>query len=211
MTLDYSALRLFLEIVSTAQMPSSATNFVSALEVAEQAFNALDSEEQENPTASTAARVLLMISDGENHEQDYEDALNTLTDTQATVYTLGIGTTTGTTIPLYEPGTSELVGYKRDRQGKVVTTVLQREALQQIAAQGGGSYYQIDRGNSGIDAFLARIDELEQGEFSSQEYADFKDQYQWLAALGLIILILSWFIPTYSSNRDTVKSLKVSG
>ena len=137
MTLDYSALRLFLDIVSTDQMPTSATDFASALEVAEQAFNALDSEEQENPISSTATRVLLIISDGEDHEQEYEDALNTLTDAQVSIYTLGIGTTAGTTIPLYEAGTGELVGYKRDRQGKVVTTALQREALQQIAAQGG--------------------------------------------------------------------------
>ena len=201
MTLDYSALRLFLEIVSTDQMPSSATDFASALEVAEQAFSALDSEEQENPSASTAARVLLIISDGEDHEQEYEDALKSLTDSQVSIYTLGIGTTAGTTIPLYEEGTGALVGYKRDRQGQVVTTALQREALQKIASQGGGSYYQIDRGNSGIDAFLARVDELEQGEFSSQEYADFKDQYQWLAGVGLLLFLLAWIIPGFSKKQ----------
>ena len=201
MTLDYSALRLFLEIVSTDQMPSSATDFASALEVAEQAFSALDSEEQENPSASTAARVLLIIYDGEDHEQEYEDALTSLTDSQVAIYTLGIGTAAGTTIPLYEEGTGALVGYKRDRQGQVVTTALQREALQEIASQGGGSYYQIDRGNSGIDAFLARVDELEQGEFSSQEYADFKDQYQWLAGLGLLLFLLAWIIPGFSKKQ----------
>jgi Ca-activated chloride channel family protein len=201
MTLDYSALRLFLEIVSTDQMPSSATVFASALEVAEQAFSALDSEEQENPSASTAARVLLIISDGEDHEQEYQDALKSLTDSQVSIYTLGIGTTTGTTIPLYEEGTGALVGYKRDRQGQVVTTALQRDVLQKIASQGGGSYYQIDRGNSGIDAFLARVDELEQGEFSSQEYADFKDQYQWLAGLGLVLFLLAWIIPGFSKKQ----------
>jgi Ca-activated chloride channel family protein len=201
MTLDYSALRLFLEIVSTDQMPSSATDFASALEVAEQAFSALDSEEQENPMANTAARVLLIISDGEDHEQEYQDALKSLTDSQVSIYTLGIGTTAGTTIPLYEEGMGALVGYKRDRQGQVVTTSLQRDALQKIASQGGGSYYQIDRGNSGIDAFLARVDELEQGEFSSQEYADFKDQYQWLAGVGLLLFLLAWMIPGFSKKQ----------
>ncbi len=211
MTLDYSALRLFLEIVSTDQMPSSATDFASALEVAEQAFNSLDSEEQKNQSAITAARVLLIISDGEDHEQKYNDVLNTLTDAQVYIYTLGIGTTAGTTIPLYEQGTGEYMGYKRDRQGKVVTTALQREVLQQMAAQGGGSYYQIDRGNSGIDAFLARVEELEQGEFSSQEYADFKDQYQWPAAFGLILLLLSWLLPAYSATKHPPEFLNIPG
>lgn len=202
MTLDYSALRLFLDIVSTDQMPSSATDFTSALEVAEQAFNTLDSEKQENPSATTAARVLLIISDGEDHQQEYSDELNTLIDAQVSIYTLGIGTISGTTIPLYEEDTGELIGYKRDRQGKVVTTVLQHEALQQMAAQGGGSYYQIDSGNSGIDAFLARVNELEQGEFSSQEYTDFKDQYQWLASLGFVFFILGWLIPSYTKSKN---------
>ena len=201
MTLDYSALRLFLEIVSTDQMPSSATDFASALEITEQAFSALDSEEQENPMTNTAARVLLIISDGENHEQEYEAALKSLTDSQVSIYTLGIGTAAGTTIPLYEERTGALIGYKRDRLGQVVTTALQREALQEIASQGGGSYYQIDRGNSGIDAFLARVDELEQGEFSSQEYADFKDQYQWLAGVGLLLFLLAWIIPSFSKKQ----------
>ena len=51
---------------------------------------------EENPISSTATRVLLIISDGEDHEQEYEDALNTLTDAQVSIYTLGIGTTAGT-------------------------------------------------------------------------------------------------------------------
>ena len=172
------------------------------MEVAEQAFNALDSKEQGNPRATTAARVLLIISDGEDHQQEYSDELNTLTDAQVSIYTLGIGTAAGTTIPLYEEGTGKLIGYKRDRQGKVVTTALQREALQQLAAQGGGSYYQIDSGNSSIDAFLARVNELEQGEFSTQEYADFKDQYQWLASLGLFFFLIGWLIPSYTKQKN---------
>ena len=155
--------------------------------------------------------MLLIISDGEDHALETEDSLKTLPDDKLSIYTLGIGTSAGTRIPLYEAGTGELVGYKRDRQGKVVVTALQREALQQIAAQGGGSYYQIDRGNSGIDAFIARVDELEKGEFSSQEYADFKDQYQWLASFGLLLLLLAWFIPTYSVKKHSIESLKVSG
>ena len=79
MTLDYSALRLFLDIVSTDQMPSSATDFAAALDIASQAFSTLGSEntEQNNP-ASSASRVLLIISDGEDHEQEFSDPLKKL-------------------------------------------------------------------------------------------------------------------------------------
>lgn len=191
MTLDYSALRLFLEIVDTDQMPSSATDFKAAMETAKEAFESLE----EN--ATEAAQVLLIISDGEDHGQSYDEALNELINTSISVYTLGIGTAEGTTIPLYEQQSGQLVGYKRDREGKVVTTSLQRDVLRQIASKGNGNYYEIERGNDGIDAFLARVDELEKGEFSSQEYADFKNQYQWMGALGLLCFVCSVMIPGY--------------
>jgi Ca-activated chloride channel family protein len=192
MTLDYSALLLFLEIVDTDQMPSSATDFKAAMETSFAAFDALE----ENDNSTEAAKVLLIISDGEDHGQSFEDALNDLIDANVRVYTLGIGTAGGTTIPLYDDSDGQLIGYKRDREGRVVTTMLQSTVLREIATKGNGSYYSIERGIDGIDAFLARVDELEKGEFSSQEYADFKNQYQWIAALGLLCFLVSVLFPS---------------
>ncbi|MEQ8523491.1 VWA domain-containing protein [Gracilimonas sp.] len=196
MTLDYSALRLFLDIADTEQMPSSATDFKSAMETALEAFNALE----EN--ATEAAKVLLIISDGEDHGQSYEEALTALVGEDISVYTLGVGTTDGTTIPLYEEGTDELIGYKRDSDGRVVTTVLQPQKLRSIANSANGEYYSIERGNDGIDSFLARMDELEKGEFASQEYADYKNQYQWMGALALLFLFIYVLVPSYSGSSS---------
>ncbi|WP_103665295.1 VWA domain-containing protein [Gracilimonas amylolytica] len=194
MTMDYSALRLFLDIADTEQMPSSATAFKPALETALEAFQSLE----ENGTE--ASKVLLIISDGEDHGETYEDALNSLTNENILVYTVGVGTTEGTTIPLYEEGTGDLIGYKRDNQGQVVTTKLQSQILRNIAREGKGEYYSIERGNDGIDAFLARMDELEKGEFASQEYADYKNQYQWMGALALLLLLTSVMLPSARSH-----------
>jgi Ca-activated chloride channel family protein len=194
MTLDYSALLLFLEIVDTDQMPSSATDFKAAMETSLAAFESLEE------TATEAAKVLLIISDGEDHGQSYSEALENLIESNVSIYTLGIGTQEGTTIPLYEEESGQLVGYKRDREGRVVTTSLQNTTLRDIAAAGGGNYYSIERGNDGIDAFLARVDDLEKGEFSSQEYADFKNQYQWLAAIALVCFIAAVLFPNYRAK-----------
>lgn len=196
MTLDYSALRLFLEIADTGQMPSSATDFKSAMETALEAFEALEEENTD------AARVLLIISDGEDHGQSYDEALRNLTEENISVYTLGIGTGEGTTIPIYEEGTNQVIGYKRDNNGQVVTTKLQSQTLRSIANTGNGEFYSIERGNDGIDAFLARIDELEKGEFASQEYADYKNQYQWMGGLALFFIIASLIIPSYRKPKD---------
>ncbi|MAO66116.1 MAG: BatB protein [Balneola sp.] len=194
MTMDYSALRLFLDIAETDQMPSSATDFNAAMTTALEAFQALEDNE------SDASKVLLIMSDGEDHGQSYDEALQNLINNDIRVFTIGIGTSEGTTIPLYEEGTNQLIGYKRDNEGRVVTTKLQSGTLRDIASTGNGEFYSIRRGNEGIDTFLARMDELEKGEFASQEYADYKNQYQWMAALAFLCLVVAMLIPTYRSE-----------
>ena len=196
LTLDYSAMRLFLNIANTDQLPSSSTDIGEALEVADRAF---ENEEEQN---SNASKVLLIVSDGENHGSNYEEQLSALTEKQVNVFSLGLGTRTGAKIPIYENDTGQLVGYKRNEQGKVVTSVLKPQVLQQIANDGNGKYYEIQRGSQGIDAFLGAIDELEKGEFASQEYADFKNQYQIVLGTGLAFFLLYFFIPAYKRDKD---------
>ena len=195
LTLDYSAMRLFLNIANTDQLPSSSTDIGEALEVAERAF---ENEDEQN---SNASKVLLIVSDGENHGSNYEEQLSALTKKQVNVFSLGLGTRTGAKIPLYEDDTRQLIGHKRDEDGKVVTSVLKPQVLQQIANDGNGKYYEIQRGSQGIDAFLGAIDELEKGEFASQEYADFKNQYQIVLGTGLVFFLLYFFIPAYKQGR----------
>ncbi|MEX0609356.1 MAG: VWA domain-containing protein [Balneolaceae bacterium] len=195
MTLDYSALRLFLDIAETDQMPSSATDFKSAMESALEAFEALEDN------STDAAKVLLIISDGEDHGQSYDEALQALTNNNIAIYTLGVGTNEGSTIPVYEENSNRLIGYKRDNSGSVVTTRLQSNVLRSIANTGNGDFYSIERGNDGIDTFLARVDELEKGEFASQEYADYKNQFQWMGAFGLLFLAFSAMIPNFRKKN----------
>lgn len=196
MTLDYSALRLFLNIADTDQMPTSSTNFESALSTAIQAFETKEEED------SKSAKVLLIISDGENHTETFDQPLEQLVDEGVTIFTLGIGTSAGSTIPVYDKETGRLTGYKRDNQGKVVTTKLESSLLRQIARDGGGQYYEIQRGSDGIDAFLGRIDELEKGEFASQEYADFKNQYQVVTVFGLLFFVLFLVMPNFKKEHS---------
>ncbi|TYP95612.1 Ca-activated chloride channel family protein [Fodinibius salinus] len=191
MTLDYSALRLFLNIAETKQMPSSSTDFSAAMETASEAFGSIKEDKGGN-----AAKVMLIISDGENHGESYSSALQQLRDQNVSIYTLGIGTSSGSRIPLYGDSGS-LMGYKRNEDGEVVTTKLQPDVLRSIAEEGNGEYYEIRSGGSGIDSFLGRLDELQQGEFASQEYADYKNQYQWLAAIGLLFMLFGMVFPKF--------------
>lgn len=189
MTLDYSALRLYLDIAQTDQMPSSTTNFQAAMIKAEETFQSLE----DNPDA---ADVLLFIADGENHGPDYRSSVQRLNQMGVTVFTVGIGTEAGARIPIYDNG--NLRGYHRDNQGNEVITQMSSQTMRDIAALGGGNYYEISSGSDTIEPFLSRLSDLERGEFSSQEFADYKNRYQLMVALGLIFLGLSLFFPDYA-------------
>ncbi|MGF1670760.1 MAG: VWA domain-containing protein, partial [Balneolaceae bacterium] len=198
MTMDYSALRMFLDIAETNQMPSGTTNFQAAFEKAAEAFESL-----ENQAGNDAANVLLFIADGENHGPSYNEDLRRLINKGVMVFTVGIGTREGGPIPIYESGTSNLIGYVRDSNGNLVNTRLETGTMQEIARQSGGNYYEINSATDTIEPFFAKLDELEKGEFSSQEFADFQNQYQIILLAGIIFFIAGLLMPAYRKSEKS--------
>lgn len=188
-TTDYSALRLFIDIANSDQMSSGGTNFSAAMRTAIESFNSLDEQEQGN-----AANVLLFVGDGENHGPGYEAELEELVENNVVTFSIGIGTPGGAPIPVYnENGT--LTSYERDSNGNTINTRLESDAMRNIANAGGGEYYEIRSGSDNIEPFFSKLDELERGEFSSQEFADYKNQYQVLLIIGMFFLIITLFFP----------------
>ena len=188
-TTDYSALRLFIDIANSEQMPSGGTNFSAAMRTAMESFNSLDEQESGN-----AADVLLFVGDGENHGGGYKGPLETLVDNDVVIFSVGIGTPSGAPIPVYNENGS-LVSYERDNQGNTVSTRLQSQTMRDIANAAGGEYYEIRSGSDNIEPFFSKLDELERGEFSSQEFADYKNQYQVLLVIGMLFLMVTLFFP----------------
>jgi Ca-activated chloride channel family protein len=201
LTLDYSALRLYLDIVKTEQMPSFTSNFQAAMVKAQETFQSIEDN-------SDAANVLLLIADGENQGYDFREAAEELNESGVTIFTVGIGTSAGGRIPVYENGS--LRGYHRDSAGNEVMSSLSSQNMRDIASLGGGNYYEISRGSDTIEPFLSRLAELERGEFSSQEYANYKNRYQLMTIIGLVFLFLSLFFPDFSpapkSNSEPIVS-----
>lgn len=195
LTTDYSAMRLFLDIANTDQMPNSGTNFTAALSRAAEAFESMERHQG-------AANVLLLVADGEHHGPPYEEELKRLTDSGIVVFTAGIGTREGGLIPITDEA-GRTVSYHRDNEGNTVTSALDPQTLQDIARTGGGEYYEISAGNDTVEPFFARLDELERGEFSSQEYADYENRYQVLLLAGLGFLMIALFFPDSIKSKET--------
>ncbi len=196
-TTDYSAFRMLLDISNTDQMPTSGTNFHSAMERAMENFESVENQ-------GNAANVLLFVADGENHGPNYRSVMQELIDKGVIIFSVGIGTPEGGPIPIYN-NNGQLEGYHRDTQGNTVTTRIGSETMRDIAAAGGGEYYEIRSGSDNIEPFFSKLDELERGEFSTQEFADYKNQYQILLSLGILFLLVTLFFPDSISDRDLVK------
>lgn len=190
LTTDYSAFRMLLDISNTEQMPSSGTNFSAAMLTAKDAFESIDDQND------NAANVLLFVADGENHSDSFSPAMQELLETNVTVFSIGVGTRNGGPVPVFNDA-GAMIGYHRDSSGETVTSRLGSDTMRQIAGEGGGEYYEISSGSDNIEAFFSRLDELERGEFSSQEFADYKDQYQVLLIPGLILFLLALFFPQF--------------
>lgn len=181
-TTDYGAARLFLKNVNTDLIPSQGTAIGEAIELSARYF---DDEDQKN-------RVLVIISDGEDHEEGIDDAIDLAKENNITIYTVGIGSKRGGPIPDMRRGYR--VGYKKDQNGTVVITQLNEELLKSIALKAKGKYIGGNSTRAVVDFLMDEIMKMEKKEFEASVFADHEDQFQWLLAPALFLLILDALI-----------------
>lgn len=191
LTLDYSAANLFLDIIDTDLIPQPGTAIGTAIRTAVKAYN---SEERKH-------KVLILITDGEDHESEPIDAAKEAEQEGIIIYTVGIGSPQGVPIPQYNRSGIQS-GFKRDRSGSVVTTKLDVLTLQKIAYQTGGKYYLASSGEAELDEIYEEIAQLEKKELVSKQFSQYEDRFQIFLLIGLLFLLLEVFIP----ERKRVKS-----
>lgn len=184
LTLDYSAAKLFLSIIDTDIIPQPGTAIGAAVKTAMKAFNSKERK----------YKVLILITDGEDHESDPLEAVKEAEQQGVIVYTVGIGSPQGVPIPLYDNHGNQS-GFKKDRQGNVVTTKLDVVTLQKIAYQTGGKYFLASSGEAELQEIYEDISSLEKKELVSRQFSQYEDRFQILLALGLIFLCLEVIIP----------------
>ncbi|MGO3706312.1 MAG: VWA domain-containing protein [Mesonia hippocampi] len=177
-TTDYSSARLFLQSLNTDMLSSQGTAIYEAIQLAETYYN---DDSQTN-------RVLILISDGEDHEGDIEAYAEDAAKKGIKIVTIGVGTKKGGPIPIKERGVTRT--YKKDRSGETVITRLDENTLKKIAQETNGIY--LDGTNTKqvteeLKKFLATI---EKSESETKKYADYKDQFQWFLAIGIFFLLL---------------------
>ncbi len=184
LTLDYGAAKLFLQMMDTDLIPVQGTAIGDAIKVARKAF--VQKERKH--------KVLILITDGEDHEGNPVKEAKEAAKEGIVIYTIGIGSPQGVPIPVYDKNGNE-VGFMKDRNGNVVTTKLDMTTLQKIAFVTNGKYYIATSGQSELEKIYNEINKMEKKELSARRFSQYEDRYQIFALLGLICILLEFFLP----------------
>jgi Ca-activated chloride channel family protein len=181
-TTDYASAKMFLQSMNTDMLSSQGTAIDEAIKLARTYF---DDEEQTN-------RVLIIISDGEDHSEVAAAVAEEASEEGIRIFTIGVGDVKGGPIP--EKRNGIVLNYKKDNQGETVITKLNEETLQNIAAEANGAYINGKNTNDVIENIREILNAMDKTEFEAKEFADFKDQFQWFLGFGIFFLLIDVFL-----------------
>ena len=177
-TTDYASAKMFLQSMNTDMLSSQGTAINEAIQLSRNYF---DDEEQTN-------RVLIIISDGEDHNDLSIEVAEAASEEGIKIYTIGVGSENGGPIPLKRNGV--VMSYKKDQNNETVITKLNMETLRLIANEAKGSYIDGSQTAAVVEQVRAILSVMDKKEFEAKEFAEYKDQFQWFLGIGLFFLIL---------------------
>ncbi len=181
-TTDYASAKLFLQGMNTDMLSSQGTAIDQAIQLARTYYN---DEDQTN-------RVLIIISDGEDHNNSAADTAKEAAEEGIKIFTIGVGDIKGGPIPIRRNGV--ISNYKKDTKGETVITRLNEETLKNIASEANGNYINGANTTNVVETIKDILSKLDKKEFEAKQFAEFKDQFQWFLALGIFFLAIDIFL-----------------
>lgn len=181
---DYPSVKMFLSGAGPDMVSKQGTAIGSAIKLAVRSFSTDRDDYQEGE--GRPSQAIVVITDGENHEDDAVGEATKAAEKGIRVYAVGLGDPNGVPVPL-RPGSSS---NRRDNDGQVVVSKLNDKLLMEVAAAGDGAYIAGDRINSLID----ELDKLERAELKTQVFAEFAERFQYFAGFALLFLLFEFFI-----------------
>ena len=191
---DHASADLFIKSASPRQAGTQGTVIADALDLSSKLFD------EDSPTQ----RAMIIISDGENHEQEAINAAEKAFQNGTTVFTLGIGTEEGAYVPFIDRGKKV---YKKDKNGNPVSSALNVGLLQDIAQQGGGEFYTIDHAMTALSSLKSQLDKLEKKEVEQRSFTDYNSFFQYLLFPAIILLVIEYLMNNKKWGLGSIKSL----
>ena len=193
-TSDYVSAKMFLSSIDPSMMATQGTDIARAIDMATHSFT------QEEGIG----KAIIVITDGEDHEGGALEAAKAAKEAGMRVYVLGVGSPKGAPIPI--PGTGD---YMKDNTGNTVMSALNEEMCRQVAQAGGGAYIHVENNSAAQDQLDNELDKLAKKETTSTVYSEFDEQFQAVAILALLLIILE--ICIFDRRNPLLKRLSLFG
>ncbi|APD06666.1 hypothetical protein UJ101_01140 [Flavobacteriaceae bacterium UJ101] len=177
LTEDYTSLQILLNGINSNMLSIQGTSLASAIN------QSVDLFQKDSP----GDRAIVIISDGEDHEEDIDEAIDRAKDANINIITVGIGTTSGGPIPVFQGGRK--IGYKRQR-GETITTKLNESALKNIAQDANGTYIHSNSNKTIIQDIKQAFLHYKRVQKGSTDYTNYRLYYQYFACIALILILI---------------------
>lgn len=188
LTADGSAAKLFLSSISTYLFPTQGTAIGAAIKLGISSF----------PKDDINHRAMVLITDGENHEDDALGAARAADSAGIIMHTIGMGSEEGGPIPITYNGSN--VGFKKDQSGQVVLTRLDQALLEQIAITANGKFFRAATGRDPLDPVLKELAKIQKKNFGAKRFTDYEDRFQYFSAAALFLLLIDLLISEKASK-----------
>ena len=188
-TTDYSAAKLFLNTINTNIVPTQGTAIGAAIDLGMKSFDFKDG----------TGKAMIIITDGENHEDDAVAAARAAADKDVMVNVIGMGSANGAPVPIHQTGRQ--AGFITDSAGHTVISKLNEDMCKEISAAGKGAYVRASNANSGLNIVMDQIGKVQRKTYDSKNFKDFEDRFQFFLGFAFILLIIEFFI----SNRKNLR------
>lgn len=190
LTIDYSAAKLMLRTLNTDMVPSQGTALGEAIELSQEHFD---------PEA-TKFKAMILITDGENHENGAVDAAEKAAEQGVIIHTMGIGSEDGAPIPVFN-SRGQRMGYKKDNKNQQVVSRLDEGVLKEISKATKGRYFRVKGAQGEVNQILAALQNMEKKDFEDRVFTDYEDQFQYFLFPVLLLLLIDFFLSERKNQR----------
>lgn len=192
LTADTAVMDLLLDAVQPGSLPTPGTELAPVLERAADLF----------PDDGGKHRVIVLLSDGEDHGSDLDRVADRLRDVGTVVHSVGVGSREGKPLELPRLDPRAPLEYKTDEDGNVVVSRLMEESLERLSRTTGGLYLRASGAATDPSAIIDRIDGMEKRQFGSEVINTLEDRFQWPLAFALVVLALQLFIAPFDRSEE---------
>jgi Ca-activated chloride channel homolog len=195
LTIDKSAAVMLLNNINPGDISYQGTAIADAIALAARSFNP--------ETGKNSGKAIILVTDGEDHEGSVLEEAKLAASQGITIFTVGVGSPNGAPVPVYEDGI--LTGYRKDKEGNTIVSVLNTKLLSDIAEKTGGQFFLSSNLSSAMQRIRSEIGRLNQGERAVLLPDQYVPQYSWFAGLALLLLAIELLIPYRGSRRSIIE------